>query len=39
LIGIGAAHSHVHRHPADPLAEWLLDDERLLTAGDSRLPS
>ena len=39
LIGICSAHSHVHRQHADPLAEWLLDDERLLTAGDRRAPS
>jgi len=39
LINICAAHSHVHRHHTDALAEWLLDDERLLTSGDGRTPS
>ena len=39
LISICASHSHVHRHHADPLAEWLLDDDRLLSSGDGRAPS
>jgi hypothetical protein len=39
LIGICSTHSHVHRLHTDPTAEWLLDDERLLTAGDRGLPS
>jgi hypothetical protein len=39
LINICAAHSHVHRHHADSLAQWLLEDERLLTSGDGDLPS
>jgi hypothetical protein len=33
LLDICATHSQVHRTHADPLAEWLLDDERLLPAG------
>jgi DcmR-like sensory protein len=33
LLDICATHTAVHRTHADPLAEWLLDDERLLPAG------
>ena len=39
LLGICASHSDVHRQHLDPVAEWLLDDERLLTDGDCGLPS
>lgn len=38
LVGICAAHSHVHKNHADPLAEWLLDDDQLL-ATDRGVPS
>jgi hypothetical protein len=33
LLDICATHTQVHRTRADPLAEWLLDDERLLPSG------
>lgn len=38
LVGICATHSHVHKTAADPLAEWLLDCDRVI-AGDRGLPS